>query len=113
MFCEASENEIKNPWQITAPLPEEKFRKFTSSAQRLYKLNKVLKGIKEFYPVAFDNLHFSTVSLTLHSVLMGNQNFIIILIDFKFRKYMISDSFKESNNGKSLESGIRIVKIRS
>ena len=71
MFCEASEQEIKNPWQIMAPIPEEKLRKFTSSAQRLYKLNRVLKGIKEFYPVAFDNLHFSTVSLTIHSVLMG------------------------------------------
>ena len=73
MFMEALEQEIKNPSQIKQPMSDDKIKKFQSISSRVYKLNKILKGINEYYPITFDTLHFSSMTISLHSVIMGNK----------------------------------------
>lgn len=72
MFSEANDNEIKSPWSIQAPLSDDKLKKFNSVSHRVYKLNKVFSGIGEYFQITFDTVHFSTISLSFHSALMGN-----------------------------------------
>ena len=77
MFMEASEPEIKNPSvNIKHPLSDDKLKKFSPVSSRLYKLNQIIKGLNEYYPVAFDTLHFASMTISVHSAIM----------DFKFRK---------------------------
>jgi hypothetical protein len=53
-------------------MPDDKIKKFKSVSSVQYKLNGLLKGINEFYPVAFDTLHYSSVTIAVHSVITGN-----------------------------------------
>ena len=45
--------------------------KFKSVSLRKLKVNGTVKGIAEYYPVAFDQNHFSVVNVGVHSTLMG------------------------------------------
>ena len=71
----------------------------------------MLKGINEHFPIVFDTLHFSSVHISVYSMLTGTFISFTILIDFKFRKKLLSE-IKESSALRSSESGIKIIKIK-
>jgi hypothetical protein len=61
--------------------------KFVTVSNRKFKITNMVKGISEFFPVTFDTMHFSALNIVIHSVLMGINNDIVLIvyIDFKFR----------------------------
>jgi hypothetical protein len=79
MFHEASDQDIKSPWAIKQPILDDIVKKFKSVASTVYKLSNVIKGMNEYFPVSFDTLHFSSLSINIHTVLMGNHPPLILL----------------------------------
>ena len=54
MFLEASDNELKFPKQIENPMDPEKVKKFRSLSHKIMKINSVLSGVGEYFPVTFE-----------------------------------------------------------
>ena len=112
MFLEADDNDIKNPWVIKQPMPDERIKKFQSVSTKTYKIMNMLKGINEHYPIVFDTLHYSSVHISIYSMLTGKIFFPIKFhLAFKFRKKLLSE-IREPSALRSSESGIKVVKLK-
>lgn len=51
MFQEASEEQIKNPRAIKLDISDSNIRKFQTISTKLYKVNNIMSGLCEFYPI--------------------------------------------------------------
>jgi hypothetical protein len=73
MFAEAQDPQIKNPKNIPEYITDTKFKtmNFKSVSVRKFKINSMLKGISEHYPITFDSAHFAALSIVIHSAIMG------------------------------------------
>jgi hypothetical protein len=111
MHMEATEDDIKCPGQGSGQFSKQRLHRFDDEgwvtthfkcvSSRLYKLNHIItlfkgaaKGlakqkISHSLHVALDSMHFSSVTLSLHSMLMGKLTAFLKSIDFKFRNTLL------------------------
>jgi hypothetical protein len=107
MHMEATEEDIKHPGSASIGHSRHLFNdeqwvlsKFKCVSSRQYKLNNIItlfkgssKGMSKqqlshSLLVPFDSLHFSSLSLSLFTMLMGKKN-LVNFLEFKFRNHLL------------------------
>lgn len=111
MHMEATEHDIRCPGQASGQFSKQRMHRFDDdhwvsthfkcASSRLYKLNHIVtlfkgaaKGlakqkISHSLHVALDSMHFSSVTLSIHSMLMGKLMGFLNSLDFKYRNTLL------------------------
>lgn len=110
MFLEANEHEIKNPKSIRKEITDDALKRFNTISTRVFKIKNATSGLNDFYPLSFDSLHFSCLTISIHSAIVGNLPTLHLLIDFKFRKRMLND-FKEGETAYKTLENLRVTRL--
>lgn len=81
-------SDLGGNFEDLAPEVIESYGAFKTVSTMVYKINRIVNGVCEYYPVTFDENHFCFVNMLMY----------ISLVDFRYRDRAVTDKKQDDKN---------------